>query len=346
MGFNETNTSQKIRISLSQKAMLTIEDDMTAFEVPKLTTFINQVISNFWDIAESSIDNYISNKELELKEKLSASSIDSHTIKQAIQILLKDEKKRLINKTASYDNGNTVNKQYNINNNNYIFLTEECTEDKYYATAAKYLRCLIEEYCQLPFIKRERIYKRSSYTTVENACKNHNILKVKALIDGTQKLLYVYPCMIMPDPLATQEYLVCYVKNENSSTGKHIASFSMARLQLQGSALKQTFRLTKDDIIAIEKKLADSSPAYLLGTNEKVVVKLTERGQKSYKTKLYSRPAKEPESSGDTYVFYCSPLQAYNYFFPFGKEAEIIKPTSLRERFKNSYNDGADRYRS
>lgn len=120
----------------------------------------------------------------------------------------------------------------------------------------------------------------------------------------------------------------------------------MARLQLQGSALKQTFRLTKDDIIAIEKKLADSSPAYLLGTNEKVVVKLTERGQKSYKTKLYSRPAKEPESSGDTYVFYCSPLQAYNYFFPFGKEAEIIEPTSLRERFKNSYNGGADRYRS
>ena len=346
MGFNETNTSQKIRISLSKKAMLTIEDDMTAFEVPKLTTFINQVISNFHDIAESSIDNYLNNKELELKEKLSASSIDSYSIEQVIQILLKDEKKRLINKTASYDNGSTVNKQYNINNSNYTFLTEECTEDKYYATAAKYLRCLIEEYCQLPFIKRERIYKSSSYTTVENACKNHNVLKVKAFIDGTQKLLYVYPYMIMPDSLATQEYLVCYVKNENSATGKHIASFSMARLQLQGSALKQTFRLTKDDIITIEKKLADSSPAYFLGTNEKVVVKLTERGQKSYKTKLYSRPVKEPESSGDTYVFRCSPLQAYNYFFPFGKEAKIIEPTSLRERFKNSYIDGADRYRS
>ena len=65
MGFNETNTSQKIRISLSKKAMLTIEDDMTAFEVPKLTTFINQVISNFWDISESSIDNYLNSKELE-----------------------------------------------------------------------------------------------------------------------------------------------------------------------------------------------------------------------------------------------------------------------------------------
>lgn len=345
MGFNETNTSQKIRISLSQKAMLTIEDDMTAFEVPKLTTFINQVISNFWDIAESSIDNYLSNKELELKEKLSASPIDSHSIEQAIQILLKDEKKRLINKTASYDNGSTINKQYNINNSNYTFLTEECMEDKYYATAAKYLRCLIEEYCQLPFIKRERIYKRSSYTTVENACKNHNVLKVKAFIDGTQKLLYVYPYMIMPDPLATQEYLVCYVKNENNTTGKHIASFSMARLQLQCSAMKQTFRLTKDDKIAIEKKLADSSPAYLFGSNERVVVKLTERGQKSYKTKLYSRPVKEPESSGDTYVFRCSLLQAYNYFFPFGKEAEILEPQRLRERFIKGYNDGAAKYR-
>ena len=72
---------------------------------------------------------------------------------------------------------------------------------------------------------------------------------------GTPKLLYVYPYMIMPDPLATQEYLVCYVKNENSTTGKHIASFSMARLQLQGSAMKQTFHLTKDDKIAIEKSL-------------------------------------------------------------------------------------------
>ena len=255
MGFNETNTSQKIRISLSQKAMLTIEDDMTAFEVPKLTTFINQVISNFREIAESSIDNYLSNKELELKERLSDSSIDSYSIEQAIQILLKYEKKQFINKTASYDNGSTVNKQYNINNNNYIFLTEECTENKYFATAAKYLRCLIEEYCQLPFIKRERIYNRSSYTTVENACKNHNVLKVKALIDGTPKLLYVYPYMIMLDPLSTQEYLVCYVKNENDATGKHIASFSMARLQLQGSAMKQTFHLTKDDKIAIEKSL-------------------------------------------------------------------------------------------
>lgn len=91
-------------------------------------------------------------------------------------------------------------------------------------------------------------------------------------------------------------------------------SIKQLPIQLQGSALKQTFHLTKDDKIAIEKKLDDSSPAYLFGPNERVVVKLTERGQKSYKTKLYSRPVKEPESSGDIYVFRCSLLQAYNFF--------------------------------
>lgn len=122
-------------------------------------------------------------------------------------------------------------------------------------------------------------------------------------------------------------------------------SIKQLPIQLQGSALKQTFHLTKDDKIAIEKKLDDSSPAYLFGPNERVVVKLTERGQKSYKTKLYSRPVKEPESSGDIYVFRCSLLQAYNYFFPFGKESESLEPQGLRERFINGYNDGAAKYR-
>lgn len=94
-GFNETNTSQKIRISLSQKAMLTIEDDMTAFEVPKLTTFINQVISIFWDIAESSIDNYLSRKELELKERLSDSSIDSILLNKPYKFCLNMKRNNL-----------------------------------------------------------------------------------------------------------------------------------------------------------------------------------------------------------------------------------------------------------
>lgn len=53
---------------------------------------------------------------------------------------------------------------------------------------------------------------------------------------------------------------------------------------------------------------------------------------------------KEPESSGDIYVFRCSLLQAYNYFFPFGKEAEILEPQRLRDRFIKGYNNGATKY--
>ena len=344
MGFNETNTSQKIRISLSQKAMLTIEDDMTAFEVPKLTTFINQIITNFRDIAESSIDNYLNNKKIELEELFSNSALDKSSIKKSINTILNKEEKRLISNRSSYSNANAISRQYNINNENYAYLTEDCDEDKHYATAAKYLKCLIEEYCQLPFIKRARIYKRDTYAKVENACLDHRILKVKAMIDGRPKQLYVYPYKIMPDPLVTQEYLVGYVKSAKDEKAKHIASFSMARLQLQGSAMKRQFKLTKSDIKTIENKLAKSSPAYLLGSNEKIIVKLTEKGQKSYKTKLYSRPVREPESTDDMYVFKCSRLQVYNYFFPFGKEAEIIEPKDLRERFIKGYKDGISKY--
>ncbi|EFF67530.1 hypothetical protein BUTYVIB_02397 [Eshraghiella crossota DSM 2876] len=43
-------------------------------------------------------------------------------------------------------------------------------------------------------------------------------------------------------------------------------------------------------------------------------------------------------------MFRCSLLKDYNYFFPFGKEAEILEPQRLRDRFIKGYNNGATKY--
>lgn len=59
MGFTAINDAQKIRISFSDKAIFTIEDDMTVFGVTSMTAFINTVITNFHDEAASSIFTYL-----------------------------------------------------------------------------------------------------------------------------------------------------------------------------------------------------------------------------------------------------------------------------------------------
>lgn len=45
------------------------------------------------------------------------------------------------------------------------------------------------------------------------------------------------------------------------------------------------------------------------------------------------------------YVFDCSFQQVEYYFFKFGKEAEVISPVELRDKFKNDYIEACEIYR-
>ena len=69
---------------------------------------------------------------------------------------------------------------YHINDNNVEYLLEDCDEEQYYGRPGLYIRSIIEEYCSLPFIKRERIYRKDIYETIEKACTEERILKIKA----------------------------------------------------------------------------------------------------------------------------------------------------------------------
>lgn len=104
----------------------------------------------------------------------------------------------------------------------------------------------------------------------------------------------------------------------------------MARINFP-TKLKQTFHLSKQEIANIEKQISNCSPAYLLGRPEQISMRLTQKGKQSYQSRLCSRPEKiESLSSEDVYVFDCTQHQIFNYFFPFGAEAEIISPKYLR----------------
>lgn len=88
------NEEQKIRIALSDRAKLTMAEDMDVFGTPKAATFINTVFNNFKSEARSSISLYLQQRELELDRLFTGAKLDAISKKIAIDQILTVEKKR------------------------------------------------------------------------------------------------------------------------------------------------------------------------------------------------------------------------------------------------------------
>ena len=350
-GFPLINEEQKIRITLSERAQITIAEDMAIFKTLKASSFINTVFSNYRLQAQSSISNYLQKQKIKLEQIFSDSELNLQSKQAAIEQLLYSEEKKLIEKSNRFLSLKGKSKLYHFNKANIEYLVDDCNEEKYYSRPGFYIRSVIEEYCALPFIDRERIYKQDIYAKIENACLKKQILKIKVTLSDPkqlseqEQLFYVYPYRILPDPLHTQSYLVGYSRKAEENDGsKIIASFSMARLD-HLTVLEQTFYLNKSEIARIEKQITKYSVAYLIGKPEQIKVKLTEEGKKIYRSKLSSRPEKiEALSTDDVYVFDCSLRQAFNYFFSFGRNAEILEPSELRNEFIENYSSALTAY--
>lgn len=345
MGF-DINDEHKIRITLSERAYAILIEDMDIFGINKLSTIINTIFYNYKHDAKASINLYREQRILELNQLLANTHISTSNRDSVISAIYENEYTKIKEQIKLYDTLKGSNKLYHINKENIDYLTYECTEEEEYGyRPGKYLRAVIEEYCELPFIKRERIIKKDIYEKIVNACQNHNILKIHIVNQISTQLFYVYPYKIVTDPLSTRSYLVCYSrKAEDDDKNKVIASFSLSRLNMP-TTLKGTFTLTKSQITTIEQTLINNSAAYLIGKTEQIKVKLTNKGKQIYKTKLTSRPQKiDSLSTDDIYVFNCSHHQIYNYFFSFGGEAEIISPIELRYKFMSAYTNAVDKY--
>ena len=346
MGFQYINDQQKIRISLSRRAYIVMLDDMRVFSVANQATFINTIIRNFHDSAKASLSSWLLKKRQEFEGLFADSELDEMSKEITVRHMLQNEKEKTILELQDSLKEKYISRLYHINNSNFEYLRYDCNEEEFYHDKpGAYIKCLLEEYAGLPFIKRERIFRKEVYETVEYACRMNYLLQVKTYVYQEQQTFLVYPYKIIPDPLSTQEYLACYTRTPaESPKEKKDASFSMARLQ-KPVILKQHAFLSREDVAKIEDDIAKLSVAYLLGEPQEIRVRLTERGKKSYQTRLYSRPDKdEARSTEQEYVFSCSEHQAYNYFFPFGAEAEIITPLSLRTRMETNYQNALEQY--
>lgn len=345
MGFEYINEDQKIRISLSERAYNIMRDDMRVFDVKTPATFVNKLIENFKDSSIVSITSYLKYWKNSMIDKLKVVPIDSKSKDTLLQSLSIQEEERIKNIINEYKKEKKYSSLYRINNENTEYLMEECEDDYFYSRPGLYIKCLIEDYSCLPFIERERIYRKEVYDIVEFACENNRLMKVNIIINNKRETLYIYPYKIMSDSMNSQSYLACYTHKPNEdSSSKKDASFAMSRLPVP-TLLKASAFLSKADKESLETHIRTKAINFLLGEETEIRVRLNSNGKRTFHNRIVSRPILDDVlSTEEEYVFHCTESQAFFYFYSFGANAEIVSPLSLRERMIKSHTDALKIY--
>ena len=236
-----------------------------------------------------------------------------------------------------------------------------------------YLSALFEEYADLPAYERERIFFNESRIEVfKKAKENRKKLKIiktrysKSKQDYVQEAFHFIPYDILQDPTRNYNYLVGISKRVSPEKGEaRPASFRLSHIQSMSTLEGDEFVMTQTKKNAIEQNLRRYGVQYLAAkprtendadSNDKippVIVRFTKKGDENLKKWQYMRPpykrtpVNQFDRNNETYTEYefeCSDLQAFNYFFKFGKNAYIVQPTSLRDKFIRFYKEDYESY--
>ncbi len=339
MGFVENgniliNDEHKVRIPLSEKAKIIIEEDMLNWNIKNNNSFINTVFEYYKEDALSSLSRVMERKEDKLRLSLRKICKSKKETEALIDTILSDEQKALKKEAYKYISEKNSGQLYTLNKKNFDYLiSDECKEEKYYnMKPSKYIRAVIEEYCALPYIEREKIFFRNYYEQINLAIKASK--KIKIVTSNSNNKYYIEPYKIISDSLNTRNYLICYSGLSEKKSNSIITSVSIARIA-SIKTLREEYHFTIPKIKKIEERLSTNTPMYLIGRHKQIRVRLSKKGQKMFQKEIYNRPHNIFGPSNDgIYTFDCTTRQAFKYFYSFGKEAEIISPDSLRDKFK------------
>ena len=204
----------------------------------------------------------------------------------------------------------------------------------------QFIKCLLETYARLPFIEREKLLlKNSIIEPILNAIARNKAVSVTYGYEDYK----VVPICIAPAKEGTFQYLVCLLEDER------VGSFRLSRLQ-KVKPLGKTRSIPEGILKNIEEDLSEFGPTFIKEDKVRVKVRLTQKGILSYQYSVIHRPIHVDvehligKDAEDVFVFRCSEMQALYFFFRFAGEAEILEPQSLRDKFRNLYQAGLNKY--
>ena len=345
--FKEFNTENKLRIPLSAYAAQIIDNDCLAFS-KKRTTLINLIIMNFYQYADCSISLRLRDFRNELEACISNKKQNKDIINRFV-----DGRAKALSALYAKKKPIDVNWQITLNKRVKEFLTQDtytCEERYYGQRPGRYVRSLIEEYATLPYHQREEIVCKELFDAISIGIKGHYILNLTN-IKGSH--FSIRPYIIETDPLSMYHYLIGYSVPTTNSSEKNVIenpaqviSVRISRLVNVEIQFFQSGAITEQEKLQIKKELKEKSVQFVSGKSSTIKVRLTEEGIKKYDTQLHLRPipiGKDP-TDDHIYLFECTEAQILYYFFSFGKDAKILEPSSLAEKFLLNYQRAVQQY--
>lgn len=342
---------QRISLSLSLEAYSTIISDMDIFQNDNsFDGFINKIIANYKDSSYASIslakererDKYVSwIKAASKSEHISNEDLD------CLNRLVVGFTNELTAKMNSFRNGVPIKPR--IQNDNYDDLamgSPDFQEELYYPREGKYIKALLEEYSLLPFYEREGVFFKDYIDLINEAISGGNVIKLNYINrKQQQKQITVRPYRIAPSSLLHYHYLIALPTNTENS--EDILTLRISRIASKPTILSRTSHITIQEQSHIDEVIRSKGIQYIVSQDSEIKVALTEQGYKLYKSILYLRPKySEPPKKEDKWIltFMCAEEQVKNYFFQFGKEAEILSPSRLRDWYSQKYREAAEVY--
>ena len=345
---------QRISLSLSQEAYSIIRFDMEIFQTEsKLDGFINRIIENFKETSNASIslakererDKYVS----WIKSVSGVNTISAEE-SACLDRLIEGYAEDLKTKMNSFKNG--VPLKPRIKNKNYDILRlgqSDFQEEEFYPREGKYIKALLEEYSQLPFLMRERIYFKDIIDDINASISLGSVLKFEYTNRRQQKkTTTVRPYKIASSSLLPFNYLLALPTN--AKTIEDIHPYRISRIEYP-ERLSRTSHITREEKNDIEEYIQDKGGIqYLSSEISEVTVALSEQGYKLFKSILHLRPMITgiPVREDDKWIlkFICTDEQIKNYFFQFGQNAEIVSPAILRQEFAEHYRAALEMYKA
>lgn len=215
---------------------------------------------------------------------------------------------------------------------------------------------ILEQFAALPLDEREKIYFFETCRTIRRAIEESQLL-ILSITTRPQTIIEVKPLDLLTDENTGSCYLIGYSRTRESDDAFDYCSIKLSRIRRCGMRMEE-FSLSRKEETVVRRICEKFGAAYVprkLNSDqiEQTVVRLTKYGYESLYLKYIPRQRPLPciapvlSDDGEHYelTFDCSHNQIMNYFFVYGKDAEVISPEWLRGKMKERYQGALEAYK-
>ena len=252
-------------------------------------------------------------------------------------------------RNGKYEKGEGFKFHLNKKNEQYLYgIQGGCREDiSYNGNCGEYIKALLEEYCRKEFVEREMIYAKALFDEINDAIDLKR--RVKATLVSGDKVK-IEPYTITTDLLSMYHYVVGYeyIQGEDGEIQKNSFSCRITNLT-EVQRLKESSLIFGEDFEEDRKKLdaeiRSKGAQFMCEGIMRYEIYFTDQGIRLYNRMLHLRPAVVHTSKdGHIYTFECSQKQIEFYIFKFGADAVVLSPKSLKDKFRQKYQDAINAY--